>query len=85
MNAGFEVAYKPLETISFSERLAGKQIKHNPAQLRALASTNLMRSYPAARRLQSSNFAPHDFWAAGLQMVALNLQTYGKEPVESLL
>jgi hypothetical protein len=38
----------------------------------------LMRSYPAGMRIDSSNFNPVLFWAFGLQMVALNYQTEGK-------
>ena len=37
-----------------------------------------MRSYPAAMRIDSSNFNPVLFWAFGIQMVALNYQTEGK-------
>ncbi|KAL3193090.1 hypothetical protein MRX96_058588 [Rhipicephalus microplus] len=35
----------------------------------------LMRTYPAGMRIDSSNFNPVTFWAFGLQMVALNYQT----------
>jgi len=73
---GFESKYMPFETISFGEHLAVRRAKREPAQLRALSHTNLLRCYPGARRLRSSNFAPHDCWAAGFQLVALNLQTF---------
>ncbi|KAH3786899.1 hypothetical protein DPMN_165014, partial [Dreissena polymorpha] len=35
----------------------------------------LMRTYPAGTRIDSSNFNPVLFWAFGIQMVALNYQT----------
>ncbi|ESO98394.1 hypothetical protein LOTGIDRAFT_114718, partial [Lottia gigantea] len=35
----------------------------------------LMRTYPAGMRIDSSNFNPVIFWAFGIQMVALNYQT----------
>ncbi|KAF2154857.1 phosphoinositide phospholipase C [Myriangium duriaei CBS 260.36] len=36
----------------------------------------LMRVYPAARRIDSSNFNPLQCWRRGVQMAALNWQTY---------
>ena len=36
----------------------------------------LMRVYPAQRRIRSSNFSPLSMWRAGVQMAALNWQTY---------
>lgn len=36
----------------------------------------LMRVYPAARRIDSSNFNPLQSWRRGVQMAALNWQTY---------
>ncbi|QIW96140.1 hypothetical protein AMS68_001658 [Peltaster fructicola] len=37
---------------------------------------HLMRVYPAARRLDSSNFNPLQAWRRGVQMAALNWQTH---------
>ncbi len=37
---------------------------------------SLTRVYPKARRVLSDNLDPLPFWRAGLQMVALNFQTY---------
>ncbi|CAG7989185.1 unnamed protein product [Penicillium nalgiovense] len=45
----------------------------------ALESHNrkyLTRVYPSGFRLRSSNFDPNKFWRRGVQMVALNWQTY---------
>ncbi|XP_051143024.1 phosphoinositide phospholipase C 2-like [Andrographis paniculata] len=39
---------------------------------------NLLRVYPKAARLDSSNYNPMIAWMHGAQMVALNLQGYGK-------
>ncbi|KAI9715348.1 MAG: hypothetical protein M1812_005993 [Candelaria pacifica] len=36
----------------------------------------LMRVYPSAHRIKSSNFDPNRFWRRGVQMVATNWQTY---------
>ena len=37
----------------------------------------LMRCYPGITRVSSNNFDPIMFWTRGVQMVALNWQTYG--------
>ncbi|ESN90643.1 hypothetical protein HELRODRAFT_71032, partial [Helobdella robusta] len=37
----------------------------------------VIRTYPAARRIDSSNFNPIPFWSSGIQMAALNFQTEG--------
>ncbi|KAJ9614536.1 hypothetical protein H2200_002673 [Cladophialophora chaetospira] len=37
---------------------------------------NLCRVYPKTLRVQSSNFDPNTFWRRGVQMVALNWQTF---------
>jgi phosphatidylinositol phospholipase C, delta len=38
---------------------------------------HLMRVYPGLTRVTSNNFDPTVFWKKGVQMVALNWQTYG--------
>ncbi len=51
-----------------------------PAENKALFedhnSRYLCRIYPKNRRVQSSNFDPNSFWRRGVQMVALNWQTF---------
>ena len=44
----------------------------------AFCSRHIMRVYPAYYRLDSSNFGPQKVWNVGVQMVALNTQTYGR-------
>nr|CAD7593769.1 unnamed protein product [Timema genevievae] len=46
-----------------------------PHALVAHTETQLVRTYPAGMRIDSSNFNPVIFWAFGTQMVALNYQT----------
>lgn len=45
-------------------------IKHN--------QTHLTRIYPKGTRVNSSNYQPHRYWAAGAQLAAINWQTFGK-------
>lgn len=70
--------YAPEHMFSLSENTANKMfkrggiidlIKHN--------RTHLVRLYPKGMRLSSTNFVPQQYWSAGIQLVALNWQTYG--------
>ncbi|KAH0566533.1 hypothetical protein GP486_000074 [Trichoglossum hirsutum] len=63
---------------SFSERTFENLCKDSELKLQ-LEKHNmryLMRLYPSAYRINSSNFDPNKFWRRGVQMVALNWQTY---------
>lgn len=60
---------------SINEASAKKLCRKHPLQLIAHTESQLMRTYPAGLRIDSSNFNPVFFWAFGIQMVALNYQT----------
>ena len=60
---------------SINEASAKKLCRKHALQLIAHNQTQLMRTYPAGLRIDSSNFNPIFFWAFGIQMVALNYQT----------
>lgn len=63
---------------SFMEQTFAKHSR-NPEEKRALVRHNmryLMRVYPSYRRIGSNNFDPLTYWRRGVQMVALNWQTY---------
>ena len=63
---------------SFAERSL-ESICRDPENERFLEKHNrkfLTRVYPSAFRLRSSNFDPLKFWRGGIQMAALNWQTY---------
>ena len=49
--------------------MLGEMIKHT--------RTHLVRTYPKGTRLSSTNYEPHRFWAGGMQLVAINWQTFG--------
>ncbi|OLL24916.1 1-phosphatidylinositol 4,5-bisphosphate phosphodiesterase 1 [Neolecta irregularis DAH-3] len=61
---------------SFSEKSALNASKDTDGQLAKHNMKHLMRVYPGFLRLTSRNFEPHTFWNLGVQMVALNWQTY---------
>ncbi|XP_035226303.1 1-phosphatidylinositol 4,5-bisphosphate phosphodiesterase epsilon-1-like isoform X2 [Stegodyphus dumicola] len=60
---------------SVNETTAKKLCKRHPLALMSHCESQLMRTYPAGMRIDSSNFNPVIFWAFGIQMVALNYQT----------
>jgi phosphatidylinositol phospholipase C delta len=63
---------------SFAER-SFESITQNHENKVALEAHNrkyLTRVYPSGFRLRSSNFDPNKFWRRGVQMAALNWQTY---------
>ncbi|KAJ8935902.1 hypothetical protein NQ318_016235 [Aromia moschata] len=60
---------------SINENTAKKLCRKQPLALLAHTQTQLMRTYPAGMRIDSSNFIPVIFWSFGIQMAALNYQT----------
>ncbi|KAI9729465.1 MAG: Phospholipase C [Cirrosporium novae-zelandiae] len=63
---------------SFAERNFEGMCKdpHTKSQLEWHNTCYLTRVYPSGFRVKSSNFDPNTFWRRGVQMVALNWQTY---------
>lgn len=63
---------------SFAERAFESicQTHDNKASLESHNRKYLTRVYPSGFRLRSSNFDPNKFWRRGVQMAALNWQTY---------
>lgn len=60
---------------SINENTAKKLCRKQPLALVAHTQSQLMRTYPAGMRIDSSNFNPVIFWSFGIQMAALNYQT----------
>ena len=65
---------------SVQEAQFDKLCKKNSSDTKTIVEVHnvrhLMRVYPSARRLDSSNFNPLHTWRRGVQMAALNWQTY---------
>ncbi|GAA5853659.1 hypothetical protein JCM8547_007400 [Rhodosporidiobolus lusitaniae] len=70
--------YAPTHVISLGESRVAKMLRDEAARQDFVAHNrgHLTRAYPRGRRLTSSNYAPHHMWAAGVQLVALNWQTF---------
>ncbi|KAF2251038.1 PLC-like phosphodiesterase [Trematosphaeria pertusa] len=65
--------------ISFNERVFDRLTRPGAREKQLLEEHNmrcLMRVYPGGFRINSSNFDPLRFWRRGVQMCALNWQTY---------
>ncbi|KAG6459930.1 hypothetical protein O3G_MSEX011688 [Manduca sexta] len=60
---------------SVNEAIGKKICRKHPLALIAHTETQLVRTYPAGLRIDSSNFDPVTFWSCGVQLVALNYQT----------
>ncbi|KAK7056256.1 hypothetical protein VNI00_002808 [Paramarasmius palmivorus] len=69
--------YAPEHIFSLSENSANKYLKRGSMKdLIKHTQTHMIRVYPKGTRVNSTNFEPHRFWAAGAQVVAINWQTF---------
>ncbi|USP74618.1 hypothetical protein yc1106_01892 [Curvularia clavata] len=69
-------ASMPNHIFSLSEPSAIKLHGTQPLELFYHNRNFLMRTYPAGTRVDSLNFDPNPFWRMGIQIVALNWQTW---------
>jgi phosphatidylinositol phospholipase C, delta len=70
--------YAPEHMFSLSESTANKMFKRDGMlDLIKHNRTHLVRLYPKGTRVSSTNYEPHRYWSAGIQLVALNWQTCG--------
>lgn len=71
--------YLPSHILSFGENRLAKMIKDELVKMDFIAHNrgHLTRGYPKGIRVTSTNFEPHHFWAVGVQLVAVNWQTFG--------
>ncbi|KAF7356799.1 Phosphoinositide phospholipase C [Mycena venus] len=65
------------QIFSLSENSANKYIKDGAGieDLIRHTQTHVVRIYPKGTRVNSTNYEPLQYWAAGCQLVALNVQT----------
>ncbi|KAI5078690.1 hypothetical protein GOP47_0006361 [Adiantum capillus-veneris] len=64
--------------ISLSEPQLSKIAESSPATVVQFTRDNILRVYPRGWRVDSSNYNPVKAWLLGAQMVAVNIQGYGK-------
>lgn len=63
------------QVVSLNEVVAKRLCRRTPLIALSVTEYRLIRSYPAATRIESSNFNPLLYWAFGIQMAAINYQT----------
>ncbi|XVE59417.1 hypothetical protein DITRI_Ditri05aG0044700 [Diplodiscus trichospermus] len=64
--------------LSLSEKTFEKATACHGTEVVRFTQRNILRIYPRATRVNSSNYNPLIGWMHGAQMVALNMQGYGK-------
>ena len=71
-------SYPATHVVSLSESNLSKMLRDEATRQDFVSHnrTHLVRAYPRGRRLTSTNFVPHHMWSAGIQLVALNWQTF---------
>lgn len=69
---------------SLNENAAKRLCRRYSQKLIQHTACQLLRTYPAATRIDSSNPNPLMFWLHGIQLVALNYQTEGNGPTAPL-
>ncbi|CAK9221300.1 unnamed protein product [Sphagnum troendelagicum] len=67
-----------VKRISLSEQVLEKAAKSYPNDLVLFTQRNIIRVYPKGLRVDSSNYSPLLAWTHGAQMVAFNMQGYGR-------
>ncbi|KAF3331744.1 phosphoinositide phospholipase C 6-like protein [Carex littledalei] len=64
--------------LSLSEQELAKAASAHSAELIRFTQKNILRIYPKGVRINSSNYNPFIGWVHGAQMVAFNMQGYGR-------
>ncbi|KAG6551609.1 hypothetical protein Mapa_006688 [Marchantia paleacea] len=67
-----------VKRVSLSEPQLEKVAEKKPSALIKFTEKNLLRIYPYGLRFNSSNYNPLVAWSHGAQMVAFNMQGYGR-------
>ncbi|XAR71930.1 Phosphoinositide phospholipase C [Bertholletia excelsa] len=67
-----------VKRISLSEKALQRAAESYGTDLVRFTQKNILRIYPKGTRITSSNFKPLMAWMHGAQMVAFNMQGYGK-------
>lgn len=69
---------KRIARLSLNEQKMEDAVRTHGADLVRFTQRNLLKVYPKASRIFSSNYNPLNGWTHGAQMVAFNMQGYGK-------
>ncbi|KAF3776057.1 Phosphoinositide phospholipase C 4 [Nymphaea thermarum] len=78
MKSWLKVEENVVRRLSLSEQELAKAIATHPGDLVRFTQHNLLRVYPKGIRVDSSNYNPLIGWMYGAQLVAHNMQGYGR-------
>ncbi|KAL1197238.1 Phosphoinositide phospholipase C 4 [Cardamine amara subsp. amara] len=67
-----------IRRLSLSEQLLEKAVGSHGADVVRFTQKNFLRIYPKGTRFNSSNYKPQIGWMSGAQMIAFNMQGYGR-------
>jgi len=70
---------KQVKRVSLSEPQLEKVARSHPTHIVRFTHNNFLRIYPKGTRIDSSNYNPLLAWTHGAQMVAFNMQGYGRQ------
>ncbi|KAJ4903944.1 Phosphoinositide phospholipase C 6 [Raphanus sativus] len=73
-----KVAVDKVRRLSLSEQELDRTCSSNSQDVVRFTQRNLLRIYPKGTRINSSNYKPLIGWTHGAQMIAFNMQGYGK-------
>ncbi|KAF8184702.1 1-phosphatidylinositol-4,5-bisphosphate phosphodiesterase 1 [Pholiota molesta] len=71
-----DIEYAPEHIFSLSENSVNRLMRASVRDLVTHTHTHLVRIYPKGTRVNSTNYEPHRYWAAGCQVTAINWQTF---------
>ncbi|GFY84488.1 phosphoinositide-specific phospholipase C family protein [Actinidia rufa] len=78
LRAALRVGIDKVKRLSLSEKAFEKAAASHGTDVVRFTQKNILRVYPKGTRVTSSNFKPLTAWMHGAQMVAFNMQGYGK-------
>ncbi|XP_057979096.1 phosphoinositide phospholipase C 6 [Malania oleifera] len=78
LKEALEVGFDKVRRLSLSEQALEKAATNHGADVVRFTQRNILRIYPKGTRFTSSNYKPLIGWTHGAQMVAFNMQGYGK-------
>ncbi|KDP46487.1 hypothetical protein JCGZ_08459 [Jatropha curcas] len=78
LKEALKVEFDNVRRVSLKEQKFEKVIATHGTDVVRFTQKNILRIYPKGIRIDSSNYKPMNGWLHGAQMVALNMQGYGK-------
>lgn len=78
LREGLKIIADKVKRLSLSEQALERAAEHYGTDVVRFTQKNFLRIYPKGTRVTSSNYKPITAWMHGGQMVAFNMQGYGK-------